>query len=79
MKFGLHVPNFGAFADPAAVADLATRAEAAGWDGFFLWDHVARPEGVFPMVEPWIALAAVCGKFLWRFLGGLVKIGKVIF
>ena len=20
----------------------------------------------------------VCGKFLWRFLGGLVKIGKVI-
>jgi alkanesulfonate monooxygenase SsuD/methylene tetrahydromethanopterin reductase-like flavin-dependent oxidoreductase (luciferase family) len=59
VKFGVHVPNFGAFADPAAVADLAARAEAAGWDGFFLWDHVARPEGVFPMLDPWIALAAV--------------------
>lgn len=59
MKFGLHVPNFGALSDPRAVADLAARAEAAGWDGFFLWDHVARSEGVFPMADPWIALAAV--------------------
>jgi alkanesulfonate monooxygenase SsuD/methylene tetrahydromethanopterin reductase-like flavin-dependent oxidoreductase (luciferase family) len=59
MKFGVHLPNFGALADPGAVADLATRAEAAGWDGFFLWDHVARNEGVFPMCDPWIALAAV--------------------
>ena len=59
MKFGLHIPNFGALADPAAVAGLAATAEAAGWDGFFLWDHVARPEGVFPMAEPWIGLAAV--------------------
>jgi alkanesulfonate monooxygenase SsuD/methylene tetrahydromethanopterin reductase-like flavin-dependent oxidoreductase (luciferase family) len=59
VKFGLHLPNFGALADPAAVADLAGRAEAAGWDGFFLWDHVARPEGEFPMADPWITLAAV--------------------
>jgi alkanesulfonate monooxygenase SsuD/methylene tetrahydromethanopterin reductase-like flavin-dependent oxidoreductase (luciferase family) len=57
MKFGLHLPNFGALADPGAVAGLAVRAEAAGWDGFFLWDHVARNEGVFPMCDPWIALA----------------------
>jgi hypothetical protein len=31
VKIGLHVPNFGAFADPGTVADLAASAEAAGW------------------------------------------------
>jgi alkanesulfonate monooxygenase SsuD/methylene tetrahydromethanopterin reductase-like flavin-dependent oxidoreductase (luciferase family) len=59
VKLGLHVPNFASLASPADLADLAARAEASGWDGFFLWDHVARPEGTFPMAEPWIALTAV--------------------
>ena len=59
MKLGLHVPNFASLASPADLADLAARAEAAGWDGFFIWDHVARPEGTFPMAEPWVALTAV--------------------
>lgn len=72
MKFGLHVPNFGALADPGAVAGLAARAEAAGWDGFFLWDHVARSEGVFPMLDPWIALAAVAARTSRMRIGPLV-------
>jgi alkanesulfonate monooxygenase SsuD/methylene tetrahydromethanopterin reductase-like flavin-dependent oxidoreductase (luciferase family) len=59
VKLGLHVPNFASLARPADLADLAARAEASGWDGFFLWDHVARPEGTFPMAEPWIALTAI--------------------
>ena len=59
MKLGVHVPNFASLASPADLADLAARAEAAGWDGFFIWDHVARPEGTFPMAEPWVALTAV--------------------
>ena len=59
MKLGVHVPNFASLASPADLADLAGRAEAAGWDGFFIWDHVARPEGTFPMAEPWVALTAV--------------------
>jgi alkanesulfonate monooxygenase SsuD/methylene tetrahydromethanopterin reductase-like flavin-dependent oxidoreductase (luciferase family) len=69
---GLHVPNFGAFADPGAVADLAAGAEAAGWDGFFLWDHVARPEGTFPMLDPWIALAAIAVRTSRMRIGPLV-------
>lgn len=72
MKIGLHVPNFAAFADPGAVADLAATAEAAGWDGFFLWDHVARPEGTFPMLDPWIALAAVATRTSRIRIGPLV-------
>ncbi len=59
MKLGVHAPNFASLASPADLADLAARAEAAGWDGFFIWDHVARPEGTFPMAEPWVALTAV--------------------
>ena len=33
------------------------RAEAAGWDGVFLWDHVVA--GDLPIVDPWTALGAI--------------------
>lgn len=59
MNFGLHVPNFGPFADPSATADLTAEAEVSGWTGVFIWDHVARAEGTFPMAEPWVTLAAM--------------------
>jgi alkanesulfonate monooxygenase SsuD/methylene tetrahydromethanopterin reductase-like flavin-dependent oxidoreductase (luciferase family) len=57
--FGLGVPNGGDFADPGRLAALAHAAEAAGWDGFFLWDHVIRRRPWQPMVDPWVTLAAV--------------------
>jgi alkanesulfonate monooxygenase SsuD/methylene tetrahydromethanopterin reductase-like flavin-dependent oxidoreductase (luciferase family) len=53
------VPNLGEFADPRAVADLARRAEAAGWDGFFTWDHVVFPFGPLDVADPWVLLTAV--------------------
>jgi len=59
MQFGLYLPNFGAFADPVGLASLAATAEAAGWDGLFLWDHVVRREGDYDLADPWISLAAV--------------------
>ena len=40
MKFGLSVPPFEALADVKRLADLANAAEEAGWDGFFVWDHI---------------------------------------
>lgn len=58
MKFGIDLPNFGEFSDPSLLAELAKNAEYAGWDGFFLWDHIARPTE-HDVVDPWIALAAV--------------------
>ncbi len=58
MRFALWAPNFGVFADASLVADLAGRAEAAGWDGWFLWDHVVHMAGNEPVVDPWMALAA---------------------
>jgi alkanesulfonate monooxygenase SsuD/methylene tetrahydromethanopterin reductase-like flavin-dependent oxidoreductase (luciferase family) len=73
MRFGLHLPNFGPVGDPKIVAGLAAQAESAGWDGFFLWDHIlGDPQWREPMVDPWIALAAVgCATSKIR-LGALV-------
>lgn len=48
MRFAVTVPNFGDFANPEAVADLARRAEAAGWHGLFIWDHVTEQKRLRP-------------------------------
>lgn len=59
MRFSINLPNFGDLADPRVVADLAVAAEEAGWDGFFLWDHVHhRRWADLPFADPWILLAA---------------------
>jgi alkanesulfonate monooxygenase SsuD/methylene tetrahydromethanopterin reductase-like flavin-dependent oxidoreductase (luciferase family) len=73
MRFGLHLPNFGPVGDPKILASLAAGAEAAGWEGFFLWDHVlGDPDWREPMVDPWIALAAVASATRSIRLGALV-------
>lgn len=58
MKYGLFVPNFGGFGDAGGLAELAHEAEQAGWEGFFLWDHLA-PDLRTHVVDPWVALAAI--------------------
>lgn len=58
MRFGLTIPNFGDYGDPRVLAALAHEAEESGWDGFFVWDHLNLPSPL-PMVDPWIALAAI--------------------
>ena len=49
LKFGLYLPNFGDYSDPRAIAQLAAEAEAAGWEGVFLWDHLLWEQ---PRVQP---------------------------
>src|SRR5436190_19749485 len=56
---GIFVAPFEELADARVVADLAARAEAAGWDGFFLWDHVDYRAPVTALADPWVCLAAV--------------------
>jgi alkanesulfonate monooxygenase SsuD/methylene tetrahydromethanopterin reductase-like flavin-dependent oxidoreductase (luciferase family) len=59
MKTGLYLANFGAQAHPRAYAELAAEAEQAGWDGFFLWDHILYNRSQkLPMLDPWITLSA---------------------
>jgi alkanesulfonate monooxygenase SsuD/methylene tetrahydromethanopterin reductase-like flavin-dependent oxidoreductase (luciferase family) len=73
VRFGLSVPCFGIGVDAALIAEWATAAEASGWDGFFLWDHLfAFPPGPVDVVDPWISLtAAACATTAIR-LGTLV-------
>lgn len=60
MRFGLSLPNVGIYADARALADLARVAEAASWDGVFLWDSLhGDPAHRIPIVDPWIALTAI--------------------
>ena len=61
LKFGLYAPNFGnTFGNPKRVTELAVEAEKAGWDGFFLWDHIIYAEEGYPdIVDPFIALTSV--------------------
>lgn len=57
VRFGLYLPPFGPFGDPTVLVELAVRAEAAGWDGVFLWDHVVTD--AMPIADPWTTLAAI--------------------
>lgn len=59
MRFAIYVPCYGeSYGDPAVLCSLAVEAEAAGWDGFFLWDHVVVPDE--PVVaDVWVTLGAV--------------------
>ena len=75
MRYGVYVPNFGPYGDARILADLAYEAEEAGWDGFFLWDQVSKSTltpTVDPMVDPWIALAAIALRTRTIRLGTLV-------
>jgi alkanesulfonate monooxygenase SsuD/methylene tetrahydromethanopterin reductase-like flavin-dependent oxidoreductase (luciferase family) len=71
MRFGLHVPQLGALGEPSALVDLARRAETAGWDGFFVWDHVMHA-GDPPACDPWVALGAIAAVTERMRLGPLV-------
>jgi alkanesulfonate monooxygenase SsuD/methylene tetrahydromethanopterin reductase-like flavin-dependent oxidoreductase (luciferase family) len=75
MRYGVYVPNFGPYGDARVLADLAYDAEEAGWDGFFLWDQVSKTTltpAVDPMVDPWVAFAAIALRTRTILLGPLV-------
>ena len=65
MRFAVYLANFGTYADPHAVVRVARAAEAAAWDGLFLWDHLAPPDSeplATPVTDPWVAMAAIAAR-----------------
>lgn len=73
MRFGINMPNFGAFGDARTLADLAREAEERGWDGFFLWDHIGADWGANnTFADPWIALTAMAMQTSRITLGAVV-------
>ena len=61
MRFAAGVPNVLEYGDPELLVDLARRAEAAGWDGFFVWDHLVYQEPGDPVADPWTVVSAIAG------------------
>lgn len=57
--------------DPLAQAELAARAEAAGWDGVFTWDAIAI--GDMDIYDPWALLAS------WAVVTSRVTLGAIVF
>ena len=61
MRYAICLSNFGTYADPSVPARLAQAAEASGWDGVFIWDHLSFTWGP-PAADPWTVLAAIAAS-----------------
>lgn len=56
MYRAVSIPNVG---DPVELVAFAREIEAAGWDGFFVWDHLQIDAAAnHEIVDPWMLLAA---------------------
>ncbi|MCW2986906.1 MAG: class flavin-dependent oxidoreductase [Conexibacter sp.] len=55
----IFIAPFDELADPRLLAGLAADAEAAGFDGFFLWDHIVYSAPTQAVLDPWVAMAAI--------------------
>jgi probable F420-dependent oxidoreductase len=72
VKFAIYTINFGEFGDPRRAARMAAEAEAAGWDGYFVWDHVLGWPPDAPSYDPWVILSAVASAT------GRIRIGALV-
>ena len=61
MRYGIVTANLGDYADPRVAVRLARAAEAAGWEAFFVWDHLGFVRGV-PSGDPCVILSAVASS-----------------
>jgi alkanesulfonate monooxygenase SsuD/methylene tetrahydromethanopterin reductase-like flavin-dependent oxidoreductase (luciferase family) len=60
--------------DPGELIDLGVAAERAGFDGFFLWDHMvwANDGDGPPIIDPWLVLAVVAANTTRIRLGTMI-------
>jgi alkanesulfonate monooxygenase SsuD/methylene tetrahydromethanopterin reductase-like flavin-dependent oxidoreductase (luciferase family) len=61
VRYGIEITNLGDYADPRVALRLARGAEEAGWEGLFVWDHLAFAWGA-PSGDPWVILSAVAAS-----------------
>ena len=68
MRYGIVTANLGEYADPRVAVRLSRAAEEAGWEAFFVWDHLGFVRGV-PSGDPYVTLAAVAASTMHLMLG----------
>ena len=73
LRSALWLPLMDDLADPRAVARLAAEAEAAGWDGCFVWDQLCWRPPVRQVADPWITLTAMATATQRLRLGPMVS------
>ena len=56
------VPTVSTFGDPRMLVELAVAAEEAGWDGFFLWDHLLWRDPGGHVADPTVVISAVASR-----------------
>ena len=73
MRFAVGLPNVGDTGDPRTLVALAHEAEATGWGGVFVWDHVAYRERGWPVADPYVAVTAIAATTSRLRIGVLVS------
>jgi len=73
VRCAVGLPNVGDYGDPKLLVELAQMAEDAGWDGVFVWDHVAYRERGWPVADPYMTVAAIAAVTTRVRLGVLVS------
>jgi alkanesulfonate monooxygenase SsuD/methylene tetrahydromethanopterin reductase-like flavin-dependent oxidoreductase (luciferase family) len=68
MRYALSIPPGGS---PTELLACARAAEEAGWDGFFVWDHLYIADGT-PLHDPWVLLGGVAAVTNRIRLGAMV-------
>ena len=61
VHYGICLANIGTYSDPRAAVRIAQAAEHSGWEGIFVWDHLAFVWGP-PAADPWVVLAAIASS-----------------
>jgi alkanesulfonate monooxygenase SsuD/methylene tetrahydromethanopterin reductase-like flavin-dependent oxidoreductase (luciferase family) len=69
---GLFIAPFDELSDPHVLVELAIAAEERGWDGLFLWDHIAYRAPIEAVADPWIVMSAIAARTERLLLGPLV-------
>jgi alkanesulfonate monooxygenase SsuD/methylene tetrahydromethanopterin reductase-like flavin-dependent oxidoreductase (luciferase family) len=72
LKRGLFLAPFDELADPHVLVEIAIEAEAGGWDGIFLWDHISYRAPVKAVADPWVILSAIAAHTEGLRLGPMV-------